>query len=138
MADMSALCPLFNTGVKNELYISRFSLTGLSTTARVLAKLPPFGRSVTVTTIYVRPTTKWPSTTAALTLKVGKATSQLIASATYTVFASLLISKTYTVNKWYKMTTTAKSFSPGNIIRFSVGSKESTKGVEVMVRYQEK
>jgi hypothetical protein len=54
------------------------------------------------------------------------------------VFASLLISKTYTVNKWYKMTTTAKSFSPGNIIRFSVGSKETTKGVEVMVRYQEK
>jgi hypothetical protein len=138
MADFSALCPLFSTGVKNELFIERFSVSAVSTTARILAKLPPFGRSVTVTTIYVRPTTKWPSTTAALTFKAGKATSQLVASATYTVFASLKISKTYTVNKWYAMTVTAKDFSPGNVIRFSVSSKETCKGVEVWVRYKEK
>jgi hypothetical protein len=138
MADFSALCPLFNTGVKNELYIPYFTLNALSTTARVLGKLPPFGRSVTVTTIYVRPTTKWPSTTAALTFKAGHATSQLVASATYTVFASLKISKSYTTKKWYAMTTTAKNFSPGNVIRFSVSSKETCKGVELIVRYKEK
>jgi hypothetical protein len=138
MADFSALCPLFSTGVKNELFIERFTLASLSTTARILGKLPPFGRSVTVTTIYVRPTTKWPSTTAALTFKAGLATSQLVASATYTVFASLKISKSYTIKKWYAMTTTAKNFSPGNVLRFSVSSNESCKGVEVWVRYKEK
>lgn len=135
MADFSALCPLFSTGVKNELFVPYKALAAISTTTRFNTQ-PPVGRSVTFTTIYVRPTTKWPSTTAGLKLLVGKAASQ---GAAYTVFASLMISETYTVNKWYAMTTTATNFSPANCIRMGVSAKETNaKGAEVILRYKEK
>jgi hypothetical protein len=139
MADFSDLCPLFKTGVKNCVYVPRQALSSMSTTARVLGMLPPFGRSITVTTVYLRPTTKWPSTTAGTKLYIGKASSQLAASTVFSVFASLMISKTYTVKKWYAMTITAKNFSPADVIRAAVSSKETNaKGVELRLRYQEK
>ena len=139
MADFSELCPIFKTGVKNDLYVPRQALASLSTTARIFGVLPPLGRSVTFTSIYLRPTTTWLSITAALKLYVGKASSQLAASAIFSVFASLMISKTYTTRKWYKMTSTAKNFSPADVIRLGVSSKETNgRGVELRLRYMEK
>jgi hypothetical protein len=131
MAKSTELCPIFkNNLVKRSFYVPYKALASISTTTHFNTQ-PPIGNGYNVTTIWVRPTTKWPSTTANLKLLVGKAASQLAAM---TVFASLMISKTYTVNKWYAMTTTSKAFTASDCLRMKVSSKETNaKGVEVRI-----
>lgn len=120
--------------MKRQIYVPYKALASISTTTH-FNTMPPIGNGYNIATIWVQPTTKWPSVTANLKLLVGKAASQLAAM---TVFASLMISKTYTVNKWYAMTTTKKAFSASDCIRMKVSSKETNaKGVMVRLTVQD-
>jgi hypothetical protein len=116
------------------MYVPYKALGSISTTTK-FNTLPPIGQNYNIATIWVRPTTKWPSTTGGLKLLVGKAASQAAAP---TVFASLQISKTYTVNKWYAMTVTKKEFLASDCVRCTVSAKKTNaKGVEMRIKIQD-
>jgi len=137
MSDFSSLCPLFNTGVYNEITFPWIVAGAVSTTTSLGPGIP-FGRSVIVTAAYARLRTDI-STTVTFTAKLAKAASW---AATRTVFASCKITATNTVytNKRYKaFTVTAKTFSATDVLHI-VGSKNETnmETIDVIVRYKEK
>ena len=53
MSDFSSLCPLFNTGVYSEVTFPNIVVKSISTTTAIGPGIP-FGRSVIVTSAYVR------------------------------------------------------------------------------------
>jgi len=148
MSDFSELCPLFNTGVYNELTIDQITMSGCSTTMNALGGIAAraghpgsfkFGRTVVVTKIYAK---KLVTGTAAsiFLLATRMATS---GSAAMTVFASLEMSITVTVhcvNRYRAMTQAAnQTFLAADVLGFSAKTKKTNGGkFGFIVRYKEK
>lgn len=139
MADFSALCPLFNTGVYNELAVVRsFSAASRATTTKW--GIPVFGRTVVVTAAYVAKLTTQLATATALKVALCRAASW---AATRTVFATLNLSSTITtqvIRKPLAMTmATAKTFSATQVLTLKFLTNEAGgKGIDVWIRYKEK
>ena len=147
MSDFSQLCPLFSTGVYNEITFPEFTCTGLSTTNNALVGAVPkatqpgsfkFQRTVVVTAAYLRKTdAAGTKTTVKLTRHAATGT------AAGTVFASLAITITTTknpLNRWKKMTlATAKTFLAADVLGITTGAKMTDGGkAAVIIRYREK
>ena len=137
MSDFSDLCPLFNTGVYNELTLPNYIVKAISTTTEIGPGIP-FSRSVIVTHAYARRQTDI-STTVTYTAKLAKAASW---SATQTVFASCKISATtteYPVGRYKAMTVTAKTFSATDVLHIANSKNETNMTtLDLIVRYKEK
>jgi hypothetical protein len=140
MADFSALCPLFNTGMYSEIsFPDTISLISRSTTNK-FAALPPFSRSVIVTHAYVSKNTTFAATATAVKLAICRAATW---AATRTVFGTINLSATVTaqpINKYLAFTiATAKTFSATQILHLKALKKEAgARGVKVIIRYKEK
>jgi len=137
MSDFSSLCPLFNTGVYSEVTFPNIVVKSISTTTAIGPGIP-FGRSVIVTSAYVRRQTDI-STTVTYTAKLAKAASW---AATKTVFASCKISATattYPVGRYKAMTVTAKTFSATDVLHIVNSKNEANMTtLDIVVRYKEK
>lgn len=139
MADFSALCPLFSTGVYNDVKVlNGFAATSRSTTTRW--GMPPFGRSVIVTAGYIAKLTTFTSTATAVKVALCRAATW---AATRTVFATLNLSSTVatqTIRKPHAMTiASAKTFSATQILLVKFLKKEAgAKTIDLWVRYKDK
>ena len=140
MAEFSALCPLFNTGMYSEIsFPDTISLVSLTTGAK-FAALPPFGRSVIVTHAYVSKNTTFATTATAVKLAICRAATW---AATRTVFGTINLSRTVTaqpIHKYLPFTiASAKTFSATQILHLkSLKSELGARGVKVIIRYKEK
>ena len=147
MSDFSELCPLFNTGMYNELTIGQITFSNLSTTNNALggkytkAAHPAsikFGRSVIVTNVFVK---KLVTATSAIVLYAARLAAT--GTAAMTVFASLKQSTTVTVhcvNRYRKMTQAAnKNFNAADVLGFSGDNNAAAPGkYEFIVQYKER
>lgn len=153
MSDFSELCPLFNTGVYNELTIPGLvNLTGISTTANILeagADLTAgvsgggitFGRTVVVTDAYVRryAATSGASNTAAENLYLQhRSTKGAVATAfgTATVTTTLSVYSNYT---YWAMTVSNATFTSNAVLSLGMGTVTATAigCYDLIIRYKE-
>ena len=141
MSDFSDLCPLFNTGVYNEIQVPYINLAS-RTTSEHFWTLPPFGRSVIVTDFYVSKLTTFAATCTALHLIMFRAATKGTARGGATAFASIILSATATVQPLGRAltgTTTDTTFSATQILKFFCSKSEvGAKHVSVVIRYKDK
>lgn len=148
MSDFSELCPLFSTGMYNELTIGQLTFTALSTTndatvgKYTLAAHPgslKFGRSVIVTNVFLK---KLVTATTPLIVYVGRRAAT--GTAALTVFASLASSTTVTVhcvNRYRKMTQAAnKNFNAADVLGITCNhaSAAAMGKYEFIVRFKDR
>lgn len=147
MSDFSELCPLFSTGVFNEVTFTDLAMTALTGTidnalvgTLTFTKVGnfTFGRTVVVTGAFVRNRVK---PTAAMIMQLQHRTSQI---ATGTQFATLAISITASgveVYSWIPMNTvTNTTFTSDEILAFCTGTGTASGAgtYDLMIRYKEK
>lgn len=141
MADFSALCPLFNTGVYSEVTFPMIPMTSKTTSAMFNYGFC-FGRSVIVTAAYVQKVTTFGTTCTAAKIKLAKAAAASTTYALRTVFASYTLSGSSTVQatgKWLTMTVSAKTFGATSVLHVhSSKSEVGAKNVNLIIRYKEK
>lgn len=146
MSDFGELCPLFNTGVFNEVTFPVINMTAVTACGNALvgtltfAKTGnfTFGRTVIVTGAFVRRTT---ANGSQIILNLNHHTSQL---AVGTTLGSLVISITLSnpeVYTWMPMTVAAGvTFTSDEILGFTTttGIASGAGTYDLMVRYKEK
>ena len=141
MSDFSDLCPLFNTGVYNEIQVPYINLASRTTSEHVWS-LPPFGRSVIVTDFYVSKLTTFAATCTALHLIMFRAATKATARGNATAFASIILSATvttYPIERALTGTTTDTTFSATQILKFFCSKSEAgAKHVAIVIRYKDK
>ena len=147
MSDFSSLCPLFNTGVYNELTIPYISFSGCTPTMNALGGCITrvdnpgsfkFGRSVVVTRIYAGKVIT--AATGVFMLATRMVTS---GTAAMTVFASLEVSTTFdvqSINRFQKMTQASdQTFLAADVLGFTLKTTKTDAGkYSFIVRYKEK
>jgi hypothetical protein len=148
MADFSELCPLFNTGVFNEITFPAIRLlTSVTITANLLggtgdpATIPSdfkFSRTVIVTEAFMRRYVVG-STDMNFHLgkRVGSGTAAATAKGTYTSTISLSI---YDLNNWKAFATvTAFTLNSADVLNLSMGTLTATVigDYHLIVRYKE-
>ena len=146
MSDFSELCPLFETGVFNEILFPYMPMTGVTATLNALmgtitaSKIGwfTFGRTVVVTGAFVRRVGA--TVEGAMILQLMHQTSQ---TAAQTVFGTFTVSTTgdgMDALTWAPMDVTAKTFTSSDILGFTmaVGSALSAGVYDLIVRYKDK
>lgn len=147
MSDFSELCPLFSTGVYNEVCLDFCSMSGLSATNNALvgaltaAKYPAsfkFQRTVVVTKVYSQ---KRGVGSEAIILTIGRRAAT--GTAAKTAFASIAWSSTDTlfpVGRIRAMTQAAnKTFLAADVLDISLKTTKTDAGqYGFIVRYKEK
>lgn len=147
MSDFSELCPLFTTGVYNELTVNVVGFTGLSATMNALmgavikATKPcslKFDRTVIVTKVFAHQK-NIPGTGVILLAKRHLSAGTVAGTA----FASIVFSTTSTVkhlNSLHAMTQAAnKTFLAADVLGFANKTKKTDGGrFSFIVRYKEK
>lgn len=152
MSDFSELCPLFNTGVFNEVCFPHLvNLTGISTTQNILGAGPDqttdqasgfsFGRTVVVTEAYLRryAATAAASNTAEEFIRLRHRASK---AATPTNFGVLTVTTTLSVMTNYNynaMAITDTTFTSDAVLDLGVGTVTETAigCYSLIVRYKE-
>ncbi len=151
MSDFGELCPLFNTGVFNELSFPNISLTGVTGCGNALlgtltcasATRPgcfTFGRTVVVTGGFARTRVK-PTIDSTVVLRLMHFTTILAAG---TEFATLAISTTASGAEIYTWVpfddVTSKTFTSSEVLGFTVLTGTASGGgtYDLIVRYKEK
>ena len=148
MSDFSEICPLFNTGVFNEVIFPNVPMTNVTTCGNALVGTLTFtkvgnftfGRTVVVTGAFIRNQVK-PTIASTVVLRLLHFTSQLAAG---TEFATLFISITASgaeVYTWQPMTFAADTtFTSNDILGFTVLTGTASGGgtYDLIVRYKEK
>ena len=141
MSDFSDLCPLFNTGVYNEIMAPSMTLTSISTTNH-LFRFPPFGRSVIVTDFYANKLTTFAATCTAIKLILKRGATAGTAAGSKTAFASVTLSATVTTQtkgEFLTGTCTDTTFSATQILSIHTSKKEAgAKTSHAIIRYKEK
>jgi hypothetical protein len=149
MSDFGELCPLFNTGVFNEITFPVIVSTASSDTVNLLEGLSTagalagkdnftFGRTVVVTNAFIR---KWTANLEIMYMHLKHYTS---AGATPTAFGTWTISNTYTLEEvkyhWKAVTHTDKTFTSDEVLGLSVSCGTTSSGGEydLIVQYKEK
>jgi len=147
MSDFSELCPLFSTGVYNELTIGPLSFTGLSLTNNAMAGVfgkasspasLKFQRTVVVTKVFAQKD-RVVGTKVIIHAHRHKATG----TAAGTAFATITWSTTdtlYPVGMIRKFTQTAnKTFLAADVLGFNQVTKKTVPGrFRFIIRYKEK
>jgi hypothetical protein len=149
MSDFSELCPLFNTGVYNEVSFHNISMTAIAPThnalvgARGLATSPAsfkFGRTVIVTKVYQRCDTR-PSTKHTILAVKQKSTGTAALTAYASLLSSVTIAKSQAQGRYRAMTQAAnKTFLAADVLGFSSKTTIATKAgyYSFIVRYKDK
>jgi hypothetical protein len=147
MADFGELCPLFNTGVFNELVFPNVRLTVCTACVNVLFSTADsaasslgnwtFGRTVIVTDAWLR---RLASADSAVVAELKHHTSN---NAVGTTFASLTVSITLTgfgvYQGWVPMTLTDTTFTSTDVLGLCGASVVTSAGAyDLMIRYKEK
>jgi len=150
MADFSELCPLFNTGVFNEITFPNIICTVTSDTVNLLEGTCTagalagqsnftFGRTVIVTQAWIR---KWTANASTIWLHLKHYTT---AGATPTIFGTFTSSVTATQRMikytWNAMTHSAdKTFTSNEVLGFGIhcGTAASGGEYDLIVQYKEK
>jgi hypothetical protein len=141
MADFSALCPLFNTGMYSEIAFPGPVYTTARSTTNRSESLPPFSRSVIITHCYIRKNTTFVASSSNLKLAIVRAATW---GATRTIFGTFNLSATAATQirgKFLPFTiATAKTITATQIVQLKFLKKEGAgaKTVSVVVRYKEK
>jgi len=148
MSDFSDLCPLFNTGVFNEITFPNIDMINITASGNALvgslassitmAGYFTFGRTVVVTAAFVRRTS---ANSVAINLYLKRHTSQTAAG---TVFGTATITPTLSIldnYAYYPFTISAeKTFSSTDILGLapSLGAAGSMGTYDLIVRYRDK
>ncbi len=146
MSDFGELCPLFNTGVFNEITFPGIAMTNITACGNALDNTFTassignftFGRTVIVTGCYVRKTV---NPTATQTLALQHKTSRLAAGTTFgTIEVNISITGMAVNQTWVGMTVTEKTFTSSEVLGLTVGTSTASGAgtYDIMVRYKEK
>ena len=146
MSDFGELCPLFETGVFNEIMFPNIAMTGVTACGNaMLGTLTftkegafTFGRTVVVAGAFVRRVGA--TVEGAMILQLMHHTSQLAAG---TVFGTFTVSTTgdgMDRLTWAPMDVTAKTFTSSEILGFTMatGTALSAGAYDLIVRYKDK
>ena len=149
MSDFGELCPLFHTGVFNEVVFPRLEMTLSSSTCNALEGLITagaegadnftFGRTVVVTEAYLR---RWTANACTVWIWLDHRAS---AGAAQTIIGTWTISITTTLKEikytWNKLTHAAdKTFTSDEVLGISSSTATVSSGGEfdLIVQYKEK
>ena len=146
MSDFGELCPLFNTGVYNEVFFPAVAMTNITASGNALAGTLTaslcgyftFGRTVVVTDAAVRKTV---NPTAGQSLALQHFTSGLAAGTTFgTCVVSITLTGMQVGYTWLWMTVTSATFTSNDVLGLTVGTSTASGAgnYELMVRYREK
>ena len=154
MSDFSELCPLFTTGVYNELYLGTMTVSQLSlgtnnflSSAGDPATAPTslgFGRSVVVTEVWAKRHGTCTAYTATLCILIGRRTGS--GTATISPFGTLTLSVSSAVAgyvpqlRWIPIGPTSFTLHTADFLHIGVLSDEqdSAEQIEFIVQYREK
>ena len=146
MSDFSELCPFFNTGVFNEMYIGNIAMTNITAcgnafdntlTASSLSDLT-FGRTVVVTDCFVR---KRVNPTLGQSLALQHKTSRLADGTTFgTTVVSITVTGMAVGYTWVNMTVTDTTFTSDEVLGLTVGTSTASGAgtYDFLIRYKEK
>jgi len=148
MSDFGEICPLFNTGVFNELIFPRIKMTDISTTANALLGTNDchasslgdftFGRTVVITAAWIRKKT---TPAAAETMVLNHHTSKL---ADGTAFGTLKITTSVTgqtvAHGYMAMNVSTATFASSDVLGITYGTSTAANGgiYDVIIRYKDK
>jgi len=153
MSDFSELCPLFETGVYNELYLGSMTCSmynvgtyNFLSSPQAAADGPTslnFGRTVVVTQVWVKRGATATAYTATLCIIVGRRTGSGTTAAT--AFGTICFSMSTAVSQyrsrhWTPIDPTSFTLSTADYLDITCASDEtdSGEGIEVIVQYREK
>lgn len=150
MSDFSELCPLFSTGVYNELYLGEFSGSAYASPTQNFmssagdpATAPSsfrFGRTIVVTELYARK--RITPTTATCCLVLGRRTGS--GTATISPFGTLCMSTGITafpqiVRAWRAMGPTAMTLNTADVLSITNTLAGDDGGsFDIIIQYREK
>jgi hypothetical protein len=149
MSDFGELCPLFNTGVYNELYLGRFTASVYtSATFNFLSSVGDpatapssfrFGRTVVVTEVYARRIGA--ITTATASLRVGRRTGS--GTAAQSLFGTMTFGEDATAfpdfaRAWQAMGITSMTLNTADVLDISACGVATDASYDIVVQYREK
>jgi len=150
MSDFGELCPLFNTGVYNELYLGRFTASVYtSATYNFLSSIGDpatapssfrFGRTVVVTEVYMRRIGA--ITTATASLRVGRRTGS--GTAVQSLFGTMTFGEDASAfpdirGAWQAMgMTLSMTLNTADVLDISCTGVATDASYDVIVQYREK
>lgn len=148
MSDFGELCPLFTTGVFNEITFPNIPMTAVTTCGNALVGTLTFtkvgnftfGRTVVVTGGFVRNQTK-PTIASTVVLRLVHFTSQLAAGTDFATLAVSITASGVEVYSWIPFNTvTETTFTSNEILGFTVLTGTASGGgtYDLMIRYKEK
>lgn len=145
MADFGELCPLFNTGVFNEITFPNISMTAITACGNALlgsvteAKQSAFtfGRTVLITGAFVRKIQNVKGTTV---VRLIHNTSQLAAGTEFGTYAFSITVVGENAKAWMSMVVTEKTFTSDEILGFTVATGSAASGgvFDLILRYKDK
>lgn len=147
MSDFSEICPLFSTGVFNEVAFPNIAMTHITACGNALVGTLTFtkvgnftfGRTVVVTGAFVRARVK---PTLDQNLKLMHFTDQLAAGTEIATLAASITASGAEVYSWVPMTmgTGVGTFTSNEVLGFTVGTGTESGGgtFDLIVRYKEK
>jgi hypothetical protein len=154
MSDFSELCPIFATGVYNELYLGTCTASIYDATATYNFLSSPgdpatapasfsFGRTVVVTEVWARRHATATAYTATLCILIGRRTGS--GTATISDFGTICISMSSALStrmplKWMVCTPTSFTLNSADFLNISLSEVEvdSAEEIEFIVKYREK
>jgi len=146
MSDFGELCPLFNTGVFNEITFPGIAMTNITACGNALDHTLTesslggftFGRTVVVTGCFVRKIVN-PTYGQSLVLE-HKASRLACGTAFGTTVASITLTGMGVSYTWVGMTVTDTTFTSNEVLGLTVGTSTASGGgtYDIMVRYKEK
>ena len=154
MSDFSELCPLFSTGVYNELYLGEMTLSAYTLdlynfmgSAGDAATAPTslgFGRTVVVTEVWAKRHGTVTAYTATLCIVVGRRTGS--GTATVSAFGTLTLSVSSAVSgyapqlRWIPIGPSSFTLNTADFLHIGALSNEtdSAEQIEFIVQYREK
>jgi len=150
MSDFSELCPLFETGVYNELYLGQ--LTGTIYTSATYNFLGPvgaptampssfrLGRTVVLTEVYVRRNADLAAPT--VRLKVGRRTASGTATQSFfgtLTFLSNIVTFPDIQRAWQAMGPTSFTLNTADVLDISIDLGTDATGLyDIIIQYREK
>ena len=149
MSDFGELCPLFNTGVYNELFLGRFtSSVYLSATYNFLSSVGDpatapssfrFGRTIVVTEVYVR--RMGAITTTTCCLRVGRRTGS--GTAVQSLFGSMTFGDDVSTfpdkhGAWQAMGMSSMTLNTADVLDISPTGIALDASYDIIVQYREK
>lgn len=149
MSDFSELCPLFNTGVFQEITFPDIRMTAVTACGNVFlgtltagSTTKPgiftFGRTVVVTDAFIKTRTK-PTIASTVLLRLMHFTSQLAAGTEIGSLAISITASTVEIYTWVPMTVTDATFTSNEVLGLAplTGTASGGGTYDLILRYKE-